>query len=303
MMDAISPRCKDLASPNPWNFALSLGILFGILLSYLPQHYRIISRRSSFGISPYFILLGTTSGTFAFANILVLPRSEQDIACCKEINGFSCFAGLLGIFQVGVQALCFSIILFLFIIFFPRSTPSHLTKPTPTTAPPFRIALLVGAICILQTIATAIVAIIIVVGHPAQRQLCANVFGIIAAILSSIQYFPQIYTTFLLRRVGSLSIPMMCIQTPGSLVWAASLAARLGTEGWSSWGVYVVTALLQGTLLVMGVYFEYINPSKPESDVDSEEPPPEYDANGIMSIATQQGSEPSEDTPLLQGSG
>jgi hypothetical protein len=84
-------------------------ILAGILVSYLPQHARIISLRSSFGISPFFVLLGTTSGTFGFANILVLPRSAQDVACCREISGIACFAGLLGIFQVGVQWLCFSI--------------------------------------------------------------------------------------------------------------------------------------------------------------------------------------------------
>lgn len=82
-------------------------ILFGILLSYLPQHYRIISLRSSFGISPYFVLLGTTSATSGFANILVLPRSARDVACCQEINGLACLAGLLGILQVGLQTLCF----------------------------------------------------------------------------------------------------------------------------------------------------------------------------------------------------
>ena len=82
-------------------------ILFGILVSYLPQHYRIIARRSSEGISPYFILLGATSGTCAFANILTLPASRADLACCREINGFACFAGLLGIAQIGVQWSCF----------------------------------------------------------------------------------------------------------------------------------------------------------------------------------------------------
>src|SRR4051812_49181957 len=84
-------------------------ILFGILVSYLPQHIRIINRRSSFGLSPYFVLLGTTSGTCAFANILVLPASRADLACCKEISGFACFAGILGIAQVGVQWSCFAI--------------------------------------------------------------------------------------------------------------------------------------------------------------------------------------------------
>lgn len=49
---------------------------------------------------------------------------------------------------------------------------------------------------------------------------------------------------------------MMVIQTPGSFLWAGSLAARLGSRGWSSWGVFIVTGCLQGCLLVMGVVFE-----------------------------------------------
>ena len=84
-------------------------ILLGILVSYLTQHYRIIARRSSEGISPYFILLGVTGGTCALSNILVLPASRADLACCHEISGFACFAGLLGIFQVALQWSCFAI--------------------------------------------------------------------------------------------------------------------------------------------------------------------------------------------------
>lgn len=56
--------------------------------------------------------------------------------------------------------------------------------------------------------------------------------------------------------MGSLSIPMMCIQTPGSFVWVGSLAARFGWEGWSTWGIYLVTGILQGCLLVMAITFE-----------------------------------------------
>lgn len=119
-------RCDERSSPNYWNFGLSMFvllnmlsgvglltspsfILLGILVSYLPQHVRIISRRSSEGISPYFVLLGTTSGTCAFANIITLPASQRDLACCKELNGFDCVAGLLGIAQVGVQWACFTV--------------------------------------------------------------------------------------------------------------------------------------------------------------------------------------------------
>jgi len=56
----------------------------------------------------------------------------------------------------------------------------------------------------------------------------------------------------------------MLIQTPGSFVFAASLAARLGSEGWASWGVFVITGCLQGSLLVMAICFEI----KARKDVD-----------------------------------
>lgn len=84
----------------------------------------------------------------------------------------------------------------------------------------------------------------------------ANILGIAAASLAAIQYLPQIWTTYARGDVGSLSIPMMVIQTPGSFVWAGSLAARLGLEGWSTWGVYLITGCLQGCLLIMGIAFE-----------------------------------------------
>ncbi|KAL1636370.1 hypothetical protein SLS58_009863 [Diplodia intermedia] len=216
-MDALSERCEQLAKPDIGNFSISIFILVGILVSYLPQHAKIVLRRSSEGLSPWFVLLGTTSGTCAIANILVLPRSREDIGCCDEIDGFACGAALLGI-----------------------------------------------------------------------AQLWANILGIMATCLASIQYVPQIYTTWKLQHVYSLSIPMMLIQTPGSFVFAASLAVRLGASGWSAWGVYIVTGILQGVLLGMGIYF-WVRDRK------------EQKARSLGSPGQANGA--SERTPLLHGNG
>ena len=149
--------------------------------------------------------------------------------------------------------------MFLFLIYFPRATP-----PTANPAkdaeqgkqPSFRTAVIVAWICIAHAFVTAIISGYFSIARPEGLQGWANFLGILSTVLAVIQYFPQIYTTFLLKRVASLSIPMMCIQTPGSFVWAASLAGRVGVEGWSAWGVYVVTGTLQGTLLCMGVIYE-----------------------------------------------
>ncbi|KAJ5591186.1 hypothetical protein N7450_005158 [Penicillium hetheringtonii] len=307
-MDPLTPHCRELASPGIFQSVLSVLIIFGILFSYLPQHARIISRRSSFGISPYFILLGTTSGTSAFVNILVFPKTSQDVGCCQEISGMACFAGLLGVFQMGMQWLCFFSILLLFVIYFPRATsPTDPTAPVSSQSsngPTYRTALSITAICLLHALVTVIISVVFALRQPSAIPAWANFLGILAAILASIQYFPQIYTTLRLRRVGSLSIPMMCIQTPGSLVWAASLAAREGLKGWSIWGVLVVTACLQGTLLTMAIYFEYFGPNRKGKDRADENGAP---SNGTVSERSETAApepvdaeQPSEETPLLQ---
>lgn len=62
-------------------FFISLFLAIGIVVSYLPQHYRIVARKSSEGISPYFLLLGGTSSSAAFLNILILQKGIID--CCR----------------------------------------------------------------------------------------------------------------------------------------------------------------------------------------------------------------------------
>ncbi|RAL15529.1 PQ-loop repeat-containing protein [Aspergillus homomorphus CBS 101889] len=308
-MDSLNLQCGQLDSPDYKNFILSILIVFGILLSYLPQHIRIISLKSSFGISPYFVLLGTTSGSSALANVVSQQQSLHDMSCCKHISGLGCFSAMLGILQVGTQCLCFFLILFLFVLFFPRNHHHNHRPNTPT----YRTALIVAGICILHALVMLITTLTVGLHRPEALQSWSNFCGVLAALLASIQYFPQIYTTVRLRCVGSLSIPMMCIQTPGSLVWAGSLAARLGRDGWSTWGVLIVTACLQGTLLALGVWFEYLGPEKghghdEDSDVKNTSTatgaPSGRGGEAAAATEEEEGHErdhPSEETPLLGG--
>lgn len=149
-----------------------------------------------------------------------------------------------------------------------------------------------------------VLSIAILYLRPNSAFAVASIFGILAAALSAVQYLPQIYTTFSLQRVGSLSIPMMCIQTPGSYVWAGSLAARYGVDGWSTWGVYLVTGTLQGCLLVMAITFELRDRRKgvvsgaengSTEDLGAREGPIEIVDNEANEDEDDQG----EETPLL----
>lgn len=132
----LNPRCRQMQEPNYVNLVVSMYvgaislpphsqltfilcdtelipgiriIVLGMLVSYLPQHYRIMFRRTSEGISPYFVLLGTMSATSGFAAILTVEPSRQDIACCKSVEALECLGGLLGIAQLGIQWISFSL--------------------------------------------------------------------------------------------------------------------------------------------------------------------------------------------------
>lgn len=64
----------------------------------------------------------------------------------------------------------------------------------------------------------------------------------------------------------------------------------------------MVTALLQGTLLVMGIYFEYLSPQKKEDVVNPDESTaPQLYENGDESSSWDDTRElASEQTPLLR---
>lgn len=196
--------------------------------------------------------------------------------------------------------------LLLFVIYFPRATsPTDPVNPVSSSNnPTYRTALSITAICLLHALVTVIISVAFALQKSTAVPAWANFLGILAAVLASIQYFPQIYTTLRLRCVGSLSIPMMCIQTPGSLVWAGSLAAREGIKGWSIWGVLVVTACLQGTLLVMAIYFEYFGPNgkrKQQADENGAASNGTFsDRPGTPAQEPVDTDRPSEETPLLQ---
>lgn len=161
--------------------------------------------------------------------------------------------------------------MFLFLIYFPRATPNTTTPDTDPNPPSYRSAIIVVLICVLYAIGLGIASTYIILAQPSLAWRFADGLGIAGTALASIQYFPQIYTTYKLKSLGSLSIPMMCVQTPGGYLWAASLAARLGWEGWSAWILYVFISTLQGVVLGMGLWFKWKKRGQVEEDGENDD--------------------------------
>ncbi|KAF8939470.1 hypothetical protein EDD21DRAFT_371938 [Dissophora ornata] len=252
---------------NDFELALALFILVGMVVSYLPQHFRIIHKGTSEGISPWFLLLGAISASSTFLNIVILQW--RVILCCKVLSLGPCLESTLGIAQLGVQFVMFGLVLVLYLIYYPsykivaeRALPHvrHTFSFWPAPSEEWALSLIIAnvvaihlAICVVITM-----ALLTFVGGPENgwTSAWATFLGITSVTLATIQYVPQIHRTFKRKSVGALSIPMMMMQTPGAALLTISLALRPGAN-WTTWIVYAVTGCLQGTLLIMCLYFHF----------------------------------------------
>lgn len=205
--------------------------------------------------------------------------------CCRTLSAGSCFESLLGFLQVTLQWLLFTIILVLYLIYFPKhlkyqrvipvSSPDSSVaesnygavqdqendeeepnKAKVTTTPEWRLAVTLGIVVALHLGLLLLLSLALLVylpstipPHPLLR-LLATFLGVSATILAILQYAPQIHKTYKARLVGALSLGTMAIQVPGSVLFVLSLAFRPGTD-WTSWLPYAVTGAMQGALLVI----------------------------------------------------
>lgn len=146
--------------------------------------------------------------------------------------------------------------------------------------------------------------------YPSQGIISWAAFlGVLSTTLAVIQYAPQLWTTWNAKTVGALSIPMMCVQTPGAILMVASIARQPGTN-WSSWATYAAAGIMQGSLLVMCICWkvrqrrldidDFGRPLHSHSHVVADAahaPVPEHANNGSAPAAASH----SERTPLLTG--
>ena len=96
-------------------------------------------------------------------------------------------------------------------------------------------ASIVGSTTLLALLVVGITSIALVAAWPHHTQNWANLLGSIAGVLAMVQYLPQIWYTYRLGDIKSLSVITMLIQVPGSFLFAFSLWQRVSWKGWSTW--------------------------------------------------------------------
>lgn len=240
--------CSVYEDASVVNFVFSVLITVGIFVSYVPQYARIYAKRTSEGLSTNFLLLGSCSSIFTLTNIVLVSSTAR--ACCSlgQLTTFNCINSQLNLIQIGVQCTCAIMILVLVLVLTRYSTKQDKHEYHRITVVG-KLVVLHGAV-LLAEIGLAYVT------SSAVLMLIANVNGLLSTLLTVVKYVPQIWTTYSLKHPGTLSIGMMCIQTPGGFIFTATLYFTKGSH-WSLWISYLFAALLQGSLLALCVYYEY----------------------------------------------
>ncbi|CAE6485750.1 unnamed protein product [Rhizoctonia solani] len=266
---------------DPFTLFLSSGLIIGLILSYIPQHSLIIRNKTSEGLSPWYLLLGSTSAAASFINVLTLQWGI--IRCCKHLAAGACLESILGVIQVFFQWFMFSGIFVLYLLYFPAHLKFVTIKPQPhpghipecdcetcelarkgeysESTSEWKLSVVLACVVAAHFLISLFTTFFVVLqddrdlgdttAPPNPRiSIWATFLGVSSTALCMIQYTPQLHRTWHAKTVGSLSIPMMCIQTPGAVLMVLSIALREGTD-WTSWAPYAAAGIMQGMLLLM----------------------------------------------------
>lgn len=266
-------KCAVYDGASTVNFVFLILISIGIIISYIPQYRRIIIKRTSEGLSTNFLFLGSCSSIFTLTNIILVSSKARHCCAIGALDTFNCINSQLNLFQIGIQCTCAILILVLVLVITKHSIKQDKAE--------YKCIENVGKLVAAHGIISLLQITIGFSTNSTVLYTIANINGLLSALLTVIKYVPQIYTTYRLKHPGTLSIGMMCIQTPGGFIFTATLYFAKGSH-WSSWVSYLVAALLQGTLLLLCFYYVYFR-----GTLDSGESAEELEREAIERIINE----------------
>jgi hypothetical protein len=258
----LGQRCAELSRPSIVQFIISCFLMLWLFAANIPQWARIVARKSPEGLSTLYILLGSLSGVCAVGNILVLPSTDEDIECCLINSPFSCVSGLLGMLQVISGIACFWVILFLYVYYSEEEAEAEIHgRRLSISGPEKTFSRAKSAWIVLIVVCTfafviLVVSAVILRRFPWVAQVWADVLGILVALLACVQWLPQVYTTYTLGHLGSLSLASLTLSAPYTWIFGVSMMIREGLDGWSVWVVYILVGVMQLVLISMGISYE-----------------------------------------------
>ena len=238
-------------------------ICLGIFLTYVPQFYKIISKKTSEGISHYFLLIGAVGASCSLLNAFTF---YSDIMF--ECDGFKdCSVQLLGFYQIGIQFFCFGIFYALSVYIFRhiKSIPqSSSYKRREYQLLTVALSVVIVNISITMGLVTGIDCVDDEIPNGSGSQISsppspcfvwAKILGYASLTTVFIQYIPLIYEIVRNQSIGSISMVSIGLQVIGNACWTTYLImddeAHLTT-----WLPFLMTTCFQFILMAVCIWFE-----------------------------------------------
>ena len=230
-------------------------IWIGTALSLFPQLYRIINNRTSYGISPLFVVLTSSNHFLLVINYLCLHNA--DFAGLNQYSFFSVFPRFLTFLNLFTLWYSYFPVLFLIFIFFdkePRKIrPKSFFHIEWKYSLSYSLSFLFGFFLIFYIFHHSS----ILHGYGSLTILSIGKFcGGLASIFSIVHYIPQFITTYKLKDHGSLSLLMLGIQAPGGFINVFVMAFGQG-EHWTTFISVLFSSSQQFFLLALCLYYKY----------------------------------------------
>lgn len=229
---------------------LGIGIflIIGLVVSFIPQYYKIISSKSVEGISHWSQGLNNISCFCALFGAFMLDyhvfsNCHNDPYCGRDLIPFT---------QLLFIWICLFINYILFIKYY-NSTFEHSIKEALLVYGFFSFYIFVFIICIGLT---TLVLAANWENWEKHGKLFGSVLNIMSSMITTVVWVPQIITTINLRHIGSLSLLSLLIQAPGSL-FTFIFQVYISKSSWFVGAPYLVCFIFQLTLLTLGFIFEY----------------------------------------------
>eukprot|EP01118_Nematostelium_gracile_P005978 TRINITY_DN190_c0_g1_i1.p1 TRINITY_DN190_c0_g1~~TRINITY_DN190_c0_g1_i1.p1 ORF type:complete len:262 (-),score=33.33 TRINITY_DN190_c0_g1_i1:47-832(-) len=235
--------------PTAMNISVALVLMLGTIISYVPQYVAIVKAKSSEGLSFLMMAIGLTGGFLIAVNSGILKWSYA--VCCLDLNTLGCLKNNLASEQLLASLGCVLVLYILYIKYHPLETTSKVTREQRKKQRRTAIILLI-VVAILSVIVSAICGILYynIQLRNGTVKTIGKALGIAAAICMVVQWTPQIYTTFINKSQGNLSIIMLLLQMPGALMVMFFQAILNGADV-STWLPYAFLFIEQLILVIM----------------------------------------------------
>lgn len=263
-----------------WNLLLTIFFTLGLLVIYMPQYWKMFRMKSSYGFHQLFMFLGHTASFLSCLNSLIYYINNW--WNCHGSLGYT--ESFFGFGLIVFQWILFWVFYVMYILYHPQDRPDVIVSGEKCGC---------GGIFQTRKMATAFFIVshlIMVFGlamtlgllgsagwHESQTNgglmIWSGVLELTILVMFLAHYLPQIYETYRLKKVGSLSLVTLGMMCPGTFFWTAYLALQpnLVNNGEDDahqvetglmksqvmvWLPYLIVGIMQFVLLVIGIYYE-----------------------------------------------